>query len=255
MRTGLCSVTFRKLAVEEIVNLAVKAKLGGIEWGEDVHVPAGDLDQARKTARMTIQAGLNIVSYGSYYRVGCKEENTASFEEILQTAIELDAPTIRVWAGNRGSKDADPAYWENVVSDSRRIASLAQEHGISVSYEYHGGTLTDTNESAYRSMKEINHPNAGIYWQPAVGRDIDMRLEGLRRIAPWLTHVHVFHWENRNRLPLSDGEKEWKRYLRCLGGLKAEHYALLEFVDGDDTGQFIRDASVLERLITECGGS
>ena len=68
IRPGLCSVTFRALPAEELVDLAAEAGLESIEWGSDVHArpdgPAG-LDHVRK---LTEAAGLVVASYGSYYR-------------------------------------------------------------------------------------------------------------------------------------------------------------------------------------------
>src|SRR6187549_164575 len=94
---GLVSVTFRQLPPREIVDLARRAELGGIEWGGDVHVPAGDAGRAREVRAMTEDAGLSIVAYGSYYRAG--EEDEAAFAPVLDSACALGAPAIRIWAG------------------------------------------------------------------------------------------------------------------------------------------------------------
>jgi len=60
---------------------------------------------------------------------------------------------------------AGAEYRLRVIDDSRRIAELAGEVGITISFEYHEETLTDTSESAYPLLKEINHPNVRSYWQ------------------------------------------------------------------------------------------
>ena len=39
--SSLCSVTFRALTPEEVLELAARAELDAIEWGGDVHVPCG----------------------------------------------------------------------------------------------------------------------------------------------------------------------------------------------------------------------
>ena len=46
--TGLTSVTFRKLDPLQVIQLTKSAGLQSIEWGGDIHVPAGDLDNAKK---------------------------------------------------------------------------------------------------------------------------------------------------------------------------------------------------------------
>ncbi|NBB78352.1 MAG: sugar phosphate isomerase/epimerase, partial [Verrucomicrobia bacterium] len=83
LHTGLCSVTFRKHATDELIDLARKGGIEGIEWGGDVHVPPGDLENARAVGEKTAAAGLSVCSYGSYYR--CDEES-GSPAEVLETA-------------------------------------------------------------------------------------------------------------------------------------------------------------------------
>ena len=47
---GLVSVSFRPLAGEEIIRLAKETGLAAVEWGGDVHVPAGDTARAKELA-------------------------------------------------------------------------------------------------------------------------------------------------------------------------------------------------------------
>lgn len=248
-KTGVCSVTFRNLSVEQVIELTLEAGLEGIEWGGDVHVPPGDFNKASKVARQTEQAGLEIVCYGSYYRLGEYEKDGASFEEILETAVHLKAPSIRVWAGKQGSKEANEMYRIGVVEEAKTIAVMAQRKGISINLEYHGDTLTDTKESAVSLMKEIDHPNLNLYWQPAVGHSIAERLESIGEVLPWLTHVHVFHWTVSDRLSLREGRGEWKQYINRLQTLKVNRNLLIEFVKGDNKKQFLKDAEVLKGLM------
>ena len=84
MRSGLVSVTFRKLSVEEIIGLCKACGLEEIEWGGDIHVPLGDLDAAGKARRLTRQAGLNVACYGSYVRM--TREERPLFPRLAATA-------------------------------------------------------------------------------------------------------------------------------------------------------------------------
>src|SRR4051812_19353813 len=98
IHTGLASVTFRALSPDEIIRLARTAGLQGIEWGGDVHVPPGDLRRARDVHRKTLQAGMHVTSYGSYYTSGsASQPDNVLFEAVLETALALHAPVIRVW--------------------------------------------------------------------------------------------------------------------------------------------------------------
>lgn len=235
------------MTLKQIVDITARAGLKAIEWGGDIHVSHGDLKAACEARQMTVDAGLVVASYGSYYRAG---EGEPAFETVLDTAIELGAPSVRVWAGARGSSEADKAYIKKIVEDTRRIGDLAESAGLSISYEFHSGTLTDTNQSALDLLKAVSHNAVKTYWQPAVGKRFKYRLAGLKSILPWLNNFHVFHWNNTpaDRRPLAEGCVEWKRYLECISSTRRDHFALIEFVQDDDPQAFIRDAEVLKRL-------
>lgn len=51
-------------------------------------------------------------------------------------------PNIRVWAGRCSSADADESYRALVVRNIQNLCDEMKEHGITVSTEFHGGTLT-----------------------------------------------------------------------------------------------------------------
>lgn len=121
-----------------------QAGLGDIEWGGDVHVPHGDSATARDVGRVTRAAGLRVLAYSSYYC--CRDQEP--FEPVLETAMTLGAPLIRIWAGQLGSAEADVAYRPMVIEQSRRAVALAAQHGIVLAYEFHSNTLTDTKDSA-----------------------------------------------------------------------------------------------------------
>ena len=249
IRSGLVSITFRNLDPPRIVDLAVAAGLEGIEWGGDVHVPHGDRRRAEDIGRLTRDAGLIVASYGSYYRVGVSEAAGLHFGDVLATAVHLGAPTIRVWAGDRGSGEASTEFRSEVVRDSRRIADLATECGLSVTFEYHSGTLTDSTGSAFALLEEIDRDNVQTYWQPSVGLSIHDRLAGLNHILGYLSNIHVFRWVARagtiRRRPLAEGADEWARYFEAIGETGREHYAMIEFVRGDTAESFLEDAEVL----------
>jgi len=255
IRSGLVSITFRQLAPPAIVALVAQAGLDAIEWGGDVHAPHGDVAQARLVRQMTEEAGLAVAAYGSYYRVG---HNDVPFADVLESAVALGAPTIRVWAGKAGSAQADEAYRAQVIEDSRVIGDLAQGAGITVAYEYHGNTLTDTRESALRLLETVDHPNLKTYWQPPGGATLETNLAGLREILPWLVNVHVFSWRDvdgqRERMPLAAQADDWAQYLAQVATTGREHYAMLEFVRDDDPQHFLTDAETLKQWLKISNG-
>lgn len=249
MKTGLASVTFRKLRPGEIIRLVSMAGLDGIEWGGDIHVPHGDIKTAREVAEMTKDAGLAVASYGSYYRAGCYQDAGEAFKGVLETAYTLQAPVIRVWAGNMGSHDCSPDGWAKVIEDSSRIASLAKGSGIRIAYEFHEGTLTDSPEAACKLLKSVNSGNIATYWQPPHNQSVQQRLEGLKAVQTRLAYIHVFHWIPGKRLPLASGQNDWVSYLKAADDGLDTRYALLEFVKDDNSDQFLQDACILKEIV------
>jgi len=249
IRTGLVSVTFRNLSPADIVALVAGAGLDAVEWGGDVHVPHGDLETATDVGRLTREAGLEVCSYGSYYRAFESPTEGLSFETVLRTADALGAPMVRVWAGRRGSAEADVEYRDRVVEDLRRIGAAAGNKGIGISIEYHGHSLTDTNESADRLIREVDHPNVWLYWQPRIGADEAECLAGLEAVRDRVSNLHVYYWDVRDekheRYPLANGAAVWAKYLDAMRATGRDHYALIEFVADDSSEQFLRDAAAL----------
>ena len=248
---GLVSITFRKLSVEEIVAAVRETGLVGIEWGGDVHVPHGDLVTARRTRELTMQAGLQVAAYGSYYRVGRSESEGLAFERVLETAIELGATTIRVWPGTAGSAATDEEGRWKIVRELQRIAGLAAKAGVSISLEYHGGTLTDTDASASQLLVEVDHANVFTCWQPHVGADPAEALRGLQQVQSRLSNLHVFHWgaKPNDRRPLAEGDGAWSQYFAAAQAVGGDRFALLEFVREDSLEALTEDAATLVRWL------
>lgn len=235
---GLVSITYRQLPPAEIVRVAVAAGLEAIEWGGDVHVPT--VAAAREVRKLTEDAGLSVAAYGSYWRAN------GPFEETAEIAATLGAPTVRVWAGSKGTAGSDDAHRAQVVEALRQ----ACEYRTTISLEFHGGTLTDTLDSTLRLVQEIDHPALGLYWQPVPDRPHAERLEELKAVLPHLTNLHVFQWTKPEavilRHPLAEGEAEWPDYLRVAEG---DRFALLEFVPNDDPNLLSREAATLRRWL------
>ena len=247
IRSGLVSVTFRQLSVERIVELVAEAGLDGIEWGGDIHVPHGDLSRAREVRGLCERAGLAVAAYGSYYHVGSGE----AFDGVLGAACELAAPTVRVWAGEKGSADADAAYRERIAGESRVIAAAAAREGIVVAFEFHGGTLTDTSASALSLLAGAGCDNLRCYWQPVDGEDAAANVESLRALAGHLANVHVFHWDGGRPRALAEGQDHWRQYLAEMAATEGDRFAMLEFVRDDEPAAFADDAATLKQWLAQ----
>ncbi|MBN1361103.1 MAG: TIM barrel protein [Sedimentisphaerales bacterium] len=253
IRPGLVSVTFVGRSCSEVIELAKAAGLEAIEWHGRMHVPHGDLDSAERVGQATLDAGLQIAAYGSYFVLGASENEGLPFVTVLRTAKMLGAPVIRVWAG-QASPEVAGAKTRTVVSDqARRTADQAAQEGITLVFEFHPDTLTETGESCRTLIETVDHPNVSTYWQPDPRLDKDQNLAQLRCTLPWLAGLHVFHWgpTDKDRHPLADGQSDWAAYLALARQCDRPLYTLLEFVKGGTIAQFQADAVTLHDLLGE----
>lgn len=249
-KPGLVSITFRQLSAEKIIHLAEEAGIEGIEWGGDLHVPHGDIKTAEQIGQKTRDAGLTVASYGSYYRLN--HTTDFSFNSVLDTALALQTDIIRIWAGKKSSADADDAYWQSVVEEANNLADKAAGKGVKLAFEWHGNTLTDTAEAAWKLFNLTDHDNLFTYWQPRNCTPPEQCLEDMDAALPRLIGLHVFHWhqETKERLPLREGKDIWRRYLQ-KARQASDMYGMLEFVRDNDPEQFMQDATTLKELLTE----
>ncbi len=244
---GMTSVTFRSLSPAEIVKMAQNAGLKAIEWGGDIHVPHGDENKAREVYELTTDAGLVVSSYGSYYEAGVYNPKLP-FEKVLSSAVALKTSMIRIWAGNRSSADSDEKWRGNVIEDCHKIAAQASAEKISISFEYHENTLTDTSESCHKLMNALSSDHFGCYWQIPMGSTISAALPMLKDVQPWLTNLHVFYYEGSEQSALSEGRGGWQQIISLVKEFGGNHFCLLEFVKNESVIQFCKDAEELKKL-------
>lgn len=222
--TGLVSISFRKQSVEELIEAALAAGITAIEWGSDVHVPAGDVEKAKKTAVLCQQAGIALPQYGSYYYL---TQDPESFAGVLACARALGAPLIRVWGGKKSSDQLTTADYAALVEDARRICDMAEDKIICL--ECHKNSVTDEYHTALQFLKDVERDNLKMFWQPHQFRDLSYNLDALKALLPYVHSVHVFSWDREKMYPLAWGQDAWRQYLAILKKAGIENY-MLEFM-------------------------
>lgn len=244
MKTGLTSVTFRQKTMEEVVALASLGGLCAIEWGGDIHCPPGQLQRARVAREATEKAGLTVSSYGSYYPLG-QDPSGKAFNPVLQTALVLEAPVIRIWAGSQPSRLVSPDQRQTLAKEARTLCDLAGEKGIVVGFEYHHGSLTDEAESALRLVEDIDRPNCKLYWQEDYTLPFQENVRAVQLLQNHIIRMHVFAWDASGvRMPLQEKRTQWTAYLD--NWQTSQGLCLLEFVQNDDPTVFLADCKILQ---------
>jgi 3-dehydroshikimate dehydratase len=259
IRPGLCSITLRQLSVGDVVDLCIRAGVAGVEWGADVHVPPGDADAARDTRSRCRDAGIEVVSYGSYFGMQDRDPGAARRDTalVLDTAEALGAPMVRIWT-ELGVEPGAPADDRARVRDrTAAFAATAATRGLVVALEFHPGCLTHTAASALALLDDIDAPNLLTHWQPDPVLAPAAAHSELRSVLPRLAHLHTFSWGPDGideRHALADGEALWRPVLedaavaRLPEPLRAR-FALCEYVRDDDPEQLVTDVATLRRWL------
>lgn len=246
MRPGLCSVTLRDRPAEEVVDAAARAGLEAIEWGADRHVIPGDLARAAAVAGRTEDAGLVCASYGTY--LFAPKASARDIEIALDTAVALGAPNVRVWTDWVGP-DPESQIRDAIEAQVTSIAERAADRALTVSLEFHPGTVTETATSTLALLDAVGASNLFTYWQPPTGLPVPDLLRSWRAVRHRASHLHVFRWRSyEDRQPLVEGADLWPEVLSeppAADGWVGDRVAFLEFVRGDDPDQLVDDAAVL----------
>jgi sugar phosphate isomerase/epimerase len=245
---GLVSVTFRDRSPKEILNEMHSARLDAIEWGGDVHVPAGKPGLAREVQGMTQEKGIWIAADGSYFRLGQQMD----LEPWLETAAALGAPTMRIWAGSHGSRQVAPDERPAMIAELRALCERAAQYHLTISLEYHEATLTDDPVSTQRLLAEVGHAGLRSYWQIPKRACTTAELQDeFRAVRPWLSHVHIFNRDPNSGgwTTLHDATRLWTTLLAELSGDAGSHAVMIEFVREGSIAAFREDSAALRAII------
>jgi hypothetical protein len=95
-----------------------------------------------------------------------------------------------------------------------------------------------------------NHPKVVVMPVREEAKEKENAAE-LGDVLPYIQHVHIFHWENGVRFPLSKGSELWVNRMRMVRATKPECAFLLEFVKDDSLENFYQDAEALKSFIAQ----
>ena len=246
---GLVSITFRKHTPEEILDACVKCGLSAIEWGSDVHVPVGDLARAAEVRAMSEKAGVRIAAYGSYYKLGEPDNDEKRMRAYLESAKALGAPMIRIWGGKKASDQFLRADRAAFVSELKTFTSLAKTYGITLALECHRDTITDEYHNTFALLKEVGADNLTSFWQPLQSRTESYNLDSAAAHAPFVRHIHVFHWDTDEWYPLGEGHDIWCKYLAPFKGTNTD--LMLEFMHDNRMESLASTVEALRAIVRD----
>lgn len=251
MKPGIATIALRKYDVFHAIDLAAEAGFLGVEiWGKPPHTPAEfDPDYTSLIRDRVRGHGMKVAVFGSYANP-CSPDYEQKRDDALKIAKVLGARRIRVWAGNKEPHEADDDLWAFVANSLHDFALRAEDEGIKLAMEMHGGTLTATPEGAVKVIEMANAPNLKLNYQvvdmaqPDIERSIAM-------VGDFVINVHA---QNYRPSPIEEGKSElclleegvvdYGVVLSLLASHGFKGFVEVEFLKGE----FVSDEALLESL-------
>jgi sugar phosphate isomerase/epimerase len=243
LRFGLCSVTFRKKTIEEIVDIAKNAGVGYIEWGGDIHVKS--LDDARKVKTLCDNNGLKISSYGSY--VNSADYDESKWDEICKITKEMGANSIRIWLGNKDSEKTSTDEYNILLENTKKMCKIAANYSLLVCPECHDNTFNNNTDSIIRFKNDLQEDSFKTYFQSRYFR-MEYDLDRIDRTFDFIENVHVSYRDMKREQLFRKKDKNYiDTLMKKLKEKNFEGIVLVEFVSGDSEKAFFEDMEKLKR--------
>ena len=241
-KLGLCSVTFRKKSIEDIVIIAKNANIGYIEWGADVHVK--NLSDAKKAKTLCEKSGIEISSYGSYF-------NSADYDEckwiqVCEIAKELGTDSIRIWLGKKDSEKTDLYEYEALVENTNKMCDIAARYSLLVCPECHGNTYNNNTDAFLRFARDLNKDNFRTYFQSRYFR-MEYDLDRIDRTFNLTKNIHVSYRDLKREQMFRKKDKNYlDTLLKKFKEKSFDGIVMVEFVDHDSEKVFYKDIEKLK---------
>jgi sugar phosphate isomerase/epimerase len=205
-------------------------------------VPVGNIERAREVGEKTRAAGMECAAYGAYYKIGC---DMTDFEDYAKTAQALGTNVIRIWGGWHGSAEITPEAREKLIEETKAIAAIGRNYGMTLAFECHHGTITDDPHYALDFIRDVGAENLKMYWQPNQYVSVEENLTYAKLLAPYTVHLHVFNWYRDKKFPLEEATDIWKQYLAFF---ERDKHLLLEFMPDGRLESLAAEAATLKKF-------
>jgi sugar phosphate isomerase/epimerase len=242
-----------KLDLFDFVNLAADMALDGVEPTAYYFPPDVSTDYLNRLKLHAFTLGLAIsgTAVGNNFCLppGPKrDEQIADVKRWIDRAAELDAPVIRIFAGNvaSGSSEDQAVSW--AIEGIQTVLPYAAKKGIVLALENHGG-ITATPRQILRIVNAIDSPNFGVNLDTGNFRGADPYAE-IAELAPYAFNVQVKTEVERGGTRHRE-EADLSRIVGILRAARYSGYVVLEYEAALDPLKAIpRHIKTLRQLIS-----
>jgi sugar phosphate isomerase/epimerase len=265
MKLSLAAYSFRKyltdyrrgakpasggMTLENFVDLCASYPLDGVEptsYYVPEPLPDGYLRNLRRRAfllGLTV-SGTAIGNTFTHPPGAKRDEEIAYTKRWIDRAVELGAPTIRIFAGDvqKGTTEAQARQW--TIEAVRECCTYAAQRGVILALENHGGIVT-TADQLLSIVREIDSPWFGVNWDSGNFRSADPYAE-LEAVAPYAVTAQI---KVSFASPKARTRADWARVVGILKDVGYRGWVALEYEEEEDAKTAVpRLLEELDRLI------
>jgi 3-dehydroshikimate dehydratase len=204
MNLSVCTISFRHhlISLEEIARWAASHEFQGIElWG----VHAKNLTNCPQYDSQWIRSqNMSVPMLSDYLPLqGDKQLARDKAVQLCRLCQHWGARKLRTFAGDKPSRDVTTEERKTWVSRLRELCDIASAHGVLLVVETHPNTLADSHASTLQLLEEVAHPalrlNLDVIHVWEAGTE---PIEALRRLEPFVSHMHLKNITRRELLPV-----------------------------------------------------
>lgn len=225
-----------KMDLFDFANLAADMGLDAIEPTSYYFPPDVTSDYLNRLKRHAFVLGLDIsgTAIGNNFCLppGPKrDEQLAKTREWIDRAAELDAPVIRIFAGNvaRGSTEEQAVAW--AIEGIKESLPYAAKKGVILALENHGG-ITATVQQILKIVRAVDAPNFGVNLDTGNFHVADPYAE-IAELAPYAVTVQV-KTEVQRQGAHGKEEADLSRLISILREVRYSGYVVLEYEAAED---------------------
>ncbi len=159
-----------------------------------------------------------------------RDKTIAHVRDWIDKAAALDAPVIRVFAGNVPRGTDEDAAVARTIEGYKSVLPYAVEKGVTLALENHGG-ITATPDQILKLVKGIDSPNFGVNLDTGNFHGEDPYAE-LAELAPYAVNVQVKTEISRKGRKKEDADLA--REITILREARYSGYVVLEYEAEED---------------------
>lgn len=257
---------FRELEIPEYFSVAANLGIELVEVNVDRRTPKHLLDSCSneavdRVAHWADEFGVRVICVAAdndftVVDASDLEEQIQKIQRYVDIAKRLGAEVVRVFTdGDAANENLSSEVLKRLHYAFNRAGDYAEEHGIKLAIENHGG-LTVNGQRIAKIMEGIQSPAVGVNFDPAnfLKAGVDP-LIALRYILPWVNYSHWkdVRWSNGGTeyCGFGEGEIVWKPILKELLNSGYQGYWTVEYETIEDVERGTKDSFVCLRQMLQ----